>query len=68
MLFSTDDLAINTGLGFGSVKNHKIFEELIDVYNKISFKIDGKLNLACSKYNTDVFKRFGYEHMEKIKL
>lgn len=67
--FSTDDLAINTGLGFGSVKNHKIFEELIDVYNKISFKIDGKLNLTpCSKYNTDVFKRFGYKHMEKNQI
>ena len=42
---------------------------MICEYDKASFIIDGKYNLTpCSVYNTSVFKKYGYKHMEQNQI
>lgn len=60
------------GLGFGSVKNHKIMEANKEVYEKIMFShSDGSLNLTASPViQTDTLKEFGFRpdgHFQMIE-
>lgn len=52
---------INTGIGFGAVKNFKLIQELRDLYESISFiKEDGALNLTpCTIIQTEFLKQKG---------
>lgn len=49
------------GLGFGSIKGHKILKDLLDLYAKMNFyNPDSSLNLmACPHYQTEVLKNYG---------
>ncbi len=49
---------INTGLGFGAVKHHKIIKAMLDYYNDRHFTIDGKVDLTpCPAGNTSALTK-----------
>lgn len=51
---------VNTGLGFGSVKNHPILADMMMVYELTHFLIEGKMNtLSCPHINTDILVQYG---------
>ncbi|MFV0518769.1 MAG: glycosyltransferase family 32 protein [Lachnospirales bacterium] len=58
-----DENHISFGLGFGSVKGHKLLEYLLDIYDKMSFiNDDGTLNMTpCTAYQTEAIIKFGFE-------
>lgn len=59
--FATEDnLHINTGLGFGALKNNKMVKILLDSYNNISFyKENGEMDLTpCTERNTITLEKY----------
>lgn len=51
-------LNIATGLGFGSVKNHMIVDEMIKQYDGRHFLVNGKLDMTpCPAGNTAAFRK-----------
>ena len=64
------DKNINTGLGFGAVKGHKIIGEMLDSYNYIKFDENNLDSIICPIINTDILKKHGFvfsENIQKIK-
>lgn len=66
---------INTGCGFGGVKNHPIFKDMMNEFNKIGFLVDGKPNKRpCHAYINPIIKKYGfnidnqYQNNNKIAL
>ena len=57
---------INTGLGFGSVKNNNIIKEMLKMYENIDFEYENKEKLACPILNTEVLKKYGYKPNDSI--
>lgn len=55
--FCFENMRINTGLGFGAVRENTIVKELLDSYSKIHFiKEDGSYDMtACPKRNETIF-------------
>ena len=49
------------GLGFGGIKDHPIFKDMLEIYKKMSFiNDDGSLNMIASPfYQTQVLKQHG---------
>lgn len=58
--FQNED-EIDFGLGFGSVAHHPVLEDLIQLYEEISFiQDDGTLNMVlCPEYQTRILKQYG---------
>lgn len=56
--FSTEDnKVISTGLGFGACENNELIQKMLDDYNDIHFKKNGKLDLEpCPIRNTESIK------------
>lgn len=52
-----NDNNINTGIGFGAVKNSEMVKKLLDSYNNVAFvKSDGTLDMTpCTHRNTQTF-------------
>lgn len=57
---SEDNVYINTGLGFGSVKENELLKMLMDDYNEIKFiKDDGTIDkTTCPVRNTKIIKKY----------
>jgi hypothetical protein len=53
---------LNTGLGFGAVKNFYLIKKMLDIYNDLLFiKSDGCFNtIPCPVYNTEIMKQEGF--------
>lgn len=53
---------IATGVGCGAVAHHKIFKDMMEVYNNIHFlNKDGSFNRTANNvYNMPIFKRYGF--------
>lgn len=47
---------INTGQGFGAVKNHWLIKAMLESYQLIEFNPEKMLELACPKLNTEVIQ------------
>lgn len=64
----TDNLCIDTGLGFGAEKGNAIVKELLDQYEDIHFKLgDGKYDFTpCPDRNIEVFERYGYHNRDEM--
>lgn len=65
----SQNLNINTGLGFGAEQYNDIVKKLRDMYDDISFyKKNGELNLtSCPIYITKFFEELGYIKNNKIQ-
>lgn len=59
---------INTGLGFGAIKNHYAIKLMLDEYEKIKFDVSKKNLYICPKINTEPFERLGYRYQESIQM
>ena len=55
-----------TGLGFGAVPYNNVVKKMLDVYDKICFEKNNKINLACPILNTKVLEQEGYIFSEDI--
>ena len=58
--FCYQDDKINTGLGFGAVKNNQIIKELLNSYQEIHFvKSDGSYDItSCVMRNNKIFEKY----------
>lgn len=65
-----DGIHINTGLGFGAVRECKILKELMDDYENISFLMeDGSYNMeTCPSRNTKIFLKHGLKQNNKKQM
>lgn len=55
------------GLGFGATQGHPTIRALRDYYDKLSFVIDGELNLTpAPKINSTVLQTMGYRFSDQI--
>lgn len=54
---------INSGLGFGSVKNIAMWQEIMELYQQTDYlNADGTNKMiANANYETDVFKKYGFK-------
>ncbi len=54
---------INTGLGFGAIKNSQIIKELLEIYEVNHFKLeDGSFDMSpCPSKNTEPLLKYGYQ-------
>lgn len=61
---------VNTGLGFGAEKNSLEINEMMQIYDTISFvKEDGALNLTpCTQYTTDYLEKKGYSYQDITQM
>ena len=61
---------VNTGLGFGSIKENPLLYELMDDYRNLEFELpDGQLNMiACPQINSKVFIRRGLTEVDEVQL
>ncbi|MCD2502358.1 glycosyl transferase [Clostridium sp. NSJ-145] len=66
----SQDLNVNTGLGFGAEKHSSIVKDLRDIYENISFyKGNGELNLTpCTYYSTNYFEKIGYKKNNETQM
>lgn len=66
----SQDLNINTGLGFGAQKYNIIVKQIRDIYDNISFyKKNSQLNLIATPiYLTKFFEKFGYIKNNKMQI
>lgn len=64
-----EDGRVNTGIGFGAVKDSPIIDELIKVYDGASF-FDGhhEDNTTCVEYSKPFFKSLGLEDKNKTQF
>ena len=55
--------AVNYGLGVGAVPGHPVLQELLQLYQGVSFyRQDGEMNLVpCPVYQTRVMQRYGLD-------
>lgn len=60
------DNVVASGLGFGSVKGHKILKEMLDEYDSTVFDINKKMELACPHLNTRTLTKHGFKYSNKI--
>lgn len=60
---------INPGLGIASYPNHKIYKEILDIYEKMSFvKEDNSFNLKIvGKYTTEILRKHGLSSGKNIQ-
>lgn len=56
---------INTGIGFGAVKNHPAIKEMLNEYNSLVFSENNVMGLLCPELNTKPFLREGYKNGAK---
>ena len=67
--FSADELGINTGLGFGSVKKKFIIKEMMNYYEERTFIINGSMDLTpCTIPNSQPFIKKGYFPKNEIQI
>ena len=69
--FCYQDDKINTGLGFGAVKNNQIIKELLNSYQEIHFvKSDGSYDItSCVMRNNKIFEKYiNNEDSDKYEL
>lgn len=67
--FSADESGINTGLGFGSIKKHFIFKEMMKYYESRGFIINGSMDLTpCTIPNSQPFINRGYFPKNEIQI
>ena len=59
---------VATGLGFASVKGHKILRELMYDYETRTFDIVNKDELACPNLNTKVLEKHGYKYSAGVTI
>lgn len=63
-----DKFDLNTGAGFGAVKNHPIVLENLLEYKNLPLIISKQINkVTCVELTTRVMKRYGYKNAKKIK-
>lgn len=62
-------IQINPGCGIASYPKHKIYKEILDIYEKKNFiNKDGSYNLdTVVEYTTNVFKKYGLENGQNIQ-
>ena len=55
------EYSVNLGLGYGAEKGHTLLQEMLELYDELSFyNEDGSLNLiACPRYQTQILCRHG---------
>lgn len=59
---------VNTGLGFGSVKNSPVLKENMSLYEATHFVIDGHLNKrTCVEYTDEILTRRGLTSQDTIQ-
>ena len=60
---------INTGLGFGAVKNHPMLKKLMEDYLSLSFPEDEQeiVKITCPILTTAKFEKYGYIRNNQIK-
>lgn len=51
---------INSGLGFGSIKGHRMVKEMLCQYDDMVF--DEKKPITCPMLNTELFVKYGYKY------
>jgi len=54
---------VQTGLGFGAVRDFYLVKKMLDIYNDLSFiNPDGSFNITpCSVYNTEILRQEGFK-------
>ena len=71
MAFEKNNLGINInpGLGIASYSKHKIYKEILDIYENMKFiKDDNTLNLTIvGQYTTEIFKKYGLQNETKLQ-
>lgn len=61
--------SVNFGLGYGAEAHHPVLEDLLDLYDNLSFyNPDGSMNLvACPHYQTETLKKFGLDDRRRTR-
>ena len=49
----------NTGLGFGAEKHSDVVKRMLDVYGKVSFDNEKRIDIECPKLNTEAIRSIG---------
>lgn len=61
--------SISTGLGVGSEKGVPIIKELRDIYNNISFFVNGKPNeITCVEITTKYLQNYGFQPHDSLQV
>lgn len=55
-----------TGLGFGAEKSSPVVQEMMKVYDSISFELEKKNEFACPWLNNRIIKSYGYENSNDV--
>ncbi len=56
---------INTGIGFGAVREHPVVGEMLREYDSVQFSENGMRDLLCPVINTKPFLQSGYQPRAK---
>lgn len=60
---------INTGVGFGAEKGHKIIRENLLEYKDMPFLLNGfSLRTTCVELTTAILRRHGYKKADKVQV
>ena len=58
VFFFESSVAVNTGMGFGSVPKHPLLESVLCDYKETTFDVNRLTEISCPLKNTKVIKRF----------
>ncbi|MCM1131334.1 MAG: exopolysaccharide biosynthesis protein [Roseburia sp.] len=62
-----DGLYVNTGIGFGAIKNHPVLIKMLEHYNSLAFNLETIKELACPYINTTVLQDYGFQFKDEVQ-